>query len=188
MTVAASKADLRKLLQSRRADAVQGADSEAARTRLLAHVRAIPAIEVVSGYVAMRSEIDPMPVLTALSALGCTVCLPVVRGKGLPLEFRVWRPGGALVPGVFGAAVPDTAETAEPELLITPLLGFDRQCYRLGYGGGFYDRTLEQLRARRRTYAIGFAYEAQAVEALPLEPTDQALDAVVTEAATHYPR
>ena len=87
-----------------------------------------------------------------------------------------------LVPGPFGAMTPERPEFMAPEILIVPLVAFDRRGGRLGYGGGFYDRTMEQLRARRATLAIGFAYAAQEADALPLEPTDQPLDMIVTEA------
>lgn len=88
----------------------------------------------------------------------------------------------ALVPGPFGARIPEVCDFFEPEILIVPLVAFDSAGNRLGYGGGFYDRTLEMLRARRATLAIGFAYAAQQADALPLEPTDQPLDMIVTEA------
>jgi len=150
----------------------------------LCHIRNVPALEVVSGYVPIRTEIDPMPALNVLAEEGLTLCLPVVAGAGRPLEFRCWAPGERLIPGAFGAAIPEREELIEPELLITPLLAFDARGYRLGYGGGFYDRTLEMLRARRRTYAVGFAYKAQRVDVVPTEATDQPLDAVVTEAGS----
>jgi 5-formyltetrahydrofolate cyclo-ligase len=89
-----------------------------------------------------------------------------------------------MVAGPFGALIPEAGDDVVPEVLIVPLVAFDRAGNRLGYGGGFYDRTLEGLRAARPTFAIGFAYAAQEAEALPLEPTDQPLDAIVTEAET----
>jgi 5-formyltetrahydrofolate cyclo-ligase len=108
--------------------------------------------------------------------------VPVIAGAGLPLDFSLWEPGCALREGPFGAMVPKVDRFIEPEILIVPLVAFDRAGGRLGYGGGFYDRTLEGLRSRRPTVAIGFAYSAQEAEGLPLEPTDQPLDMVVTEA------
>ena len=97
------------------------------------------------------------------------------------LLFSRWDPECALKDGPFGARIPQIDQFFEPEILIVPLVAFDRQGGRLGYGGGFYDRTLEGLRQRRRTLAIGFAYCAQEAKALPLEPTDQPLDMIVTE-------
>ena len=87
-----------------------------------------------------------------------------------------------MVAGVFGAAIPEVGDWMTPEIVIVPLVAFDRAGGRLGYGGGFYDRTLEGLRAARPTLAIGFAYAGQEAEGLPLEATDQPLDMVVTEA------
>jgi len=107
--------------------------------------------------------------------------VPVIRAAGEPLTFSRWRPGCAMTKGPFGAMVPEDGEAVEPEILIVPLVAFDRSGGRLGYGGGFYDRTLELLRSRRPTLAIGFAYTAQEDTQLPLEPTDQPLDMVVTE-------
>jgi 5-formyltetrahydrofolate cyclo-ligase len=102
-------------------------------------------------------------------------------GAGQALQFRAWTPGCALVPGTFGAQIPAAGNWIEPEILIVPLVAFDRTGGRLGYGGGFYDRTLQLLRSRRATLAIGFAYAAQEMADLPLESTDQPLDLIVTE-------
>lgn len=106
---------------------------------------------------------------------------PVIRGAGLPLVFSQWTPGCAMTEGPFGAQVPAIEELLEPEIVIVPLVAFTRAGGRLGYGGGFYDRTLEGLRGRRATLAIGFAYGAQEMASLPLEPTDQPLDMIVTD-------
>lgn len=134
---------------------------------------------VLAGYMPMRTEIDP---LTAMAGYRGRVCVPVIAGKGLPLVFREWTVSGEMVAGTFGARIPAGGDWLEPEVLIVPLLAWDRRGYRLGYGGGFYDRTLERLRALRPTLAVGFAFAAQEVEAVPVEPTDQRLDLVVTEA------
>jgi len=134
----------------------------------------------LAGYMPIRSEIDPLPAMAEAAAHG-PVAVPVIAGAGLPLDFSLWEPGCALREGPFGAMVPEVDRFIEPEILIVPLVAFDRAGGRLGYGGGFYDRTLERLRSRRPTLAIGFAYAAQEAEGLPLEPTDQPLDMVVTE-------
>jgi len=149
---------------------------------LLAGHRGVP----VSGYMAMRSEIDPLPAMEEAAAHG-PVCVPVVEAKAQPLKFALWEPGCEMVDGPFGARVPRALEFIEPEILIVPLVAFSRSGGRLGYGGGFYDRTLERLRARRPTLAVGFAYGAQEDPALPLEPTDQPLDVIVTEAEVITP-
>ena len=132
----------------------------------------------LAGYWPMRGEADPRP---AMAAHDGPLCLPVVTGRAVPLVFRRWQ-GEALVPGVFGTAHPDDS-MAEilPEVLIVPLVEFDSALNRLGYGGGYYDRTLQLLRAARPTVAIGLAWAAQQLPALPVEPTDEPLDAVVTE-------
>lgn len=132
----------------------------------------------LAGYWPIQTEIDPRP---AMEAHFGPVGLPVIAGAGLPLLFRRWSPGCLMVPGPYGAEVPDTDEEMVPSVLIVPLLAFDRDGFRLGYGGGFYDRTLEGLRARGPVTAIGFAFAAQEIEEVPIEPTDQPLDLIVTE-------
>lgn len=145
-------------------------------SEVLAGYRGVP----LAGYMAMRTEIDPTPAMEEAAAHG-PVCVPVIIGAGLPLRFSRWEPGIALRSGPFGAQVPEVDDFFEPEILIVPLTAYDLQGGRLGYGGGFYDRTLEKLRARRATLAIGFAFSAQQADALPLESTDQPLDMIVTE-------
>ncbi|MCC5989182.1 MAG: 5-formyltetrahydrofolate cyclo-ligase [Pararhodobacter sp.] len=147
-----------------------------------AHLRAAlspHAGAVLAGYMPMRSEIDPLPVMAAHDG---PVAVPVIRGKGQALAFHRWRPGCAMVAGPFGALVPEAGEELVPQVLIVPLLGFDARGYRLGYGGGFYDRTLAALRAAGPVLALGFAYGAQEMASLPVDEFDQRLDAVVTEA------
>ena len=172
------KAEARKAAFARRKAAHEAARPGASGhlSEVLAGYRGVP----LSGYMPIRTEIDPLPAMEEAAAHG-PVGVPVIRGAGLPLEFSRWEPGCALRQGPFGALVPDVDEVFEPEILIVPLVAFDRNGGRLGYGGGFYDRTLERLRARRATLAIGFAYAAQEAEILPLEPTDQPLDMIVTE-------
>jgi 5-formyltetrahydrofolate cyclo-ligase len=154
---------------------------QAANTNLLTALATHPEARIVAGYMAIRTEVDPLPAMTALVAEGRRVCVPVIQGAGQPLKFLEWHPGAEMVAGPFGAMVPAEAEALEPEVLIAPLVAFDRRGYRLGYGGGFYDRSLEGLRAKRPTRAIGFAYAAQELAEVPTEPTDQPLDGIVTE-------
>lgn len=134
----------------------------------------------IAGYHPIRTEIDPVPAMVRAARHGA-VALPVVVGPGQPLAFYRWTPDAALVEGSFGARIPPTADPVTPEILIVPTVAFDRRGGRLGYGGGFYDRTLELLRAAGPTFAIGFAFAAQEAEDLPLEPVDQLLDLIVTE-------
>ena len=177
--LAAWKAEARKAAFARRkaAHAVHGPGRAGVLSGVLAGYRGVP----LSGYLAIRTEIDPIAAMEEAAAHG-PVGVPVIEGKGVPLRFSRWEPGCALRDGPFGAMVPEVDDFFEPEILIVPLVAFDRKGGRLGYGGGFYDRTLEMLRAKRATLAIGFAYAAQEAEDLPLEPTDQPLDMVVTEA------
>lgn len=135
---------------------------------------------MISAYAAMGSEIDPAALLLRLAREGFDTCLPVVQPLGNPLVFRAWRPGEALVARKWGILEPaDTAPTAEPDILLVPLLAFDRQGYRLGYGGGYYDRTLERLRAIKPVVAIGLAFGEQQVDEVPIGPFDQRLDWVL---------
>lgn len=151
-------------------------------TPALDHLAAeLEGVEVpISFYWPIRTEIDPRPTLHALSE-SHTLCLPVVVGPGQPLTFRRWCPGAAMEEGAYGAAIPADPDEVTPEILIVPLAAFDARGYRLGYGGGFYDRTLERLRKAGPVTAIGFAFAAQQVDAVPREPTDQPLDVIVTE-------
>lgn len=151
-------------------------------SEVLAGHRGVP----LAGYMAMRTEIDPAPAMEEAAAYG-TVGVPVIIGAGRPLKFRLWEPDCVMIKGEFGAMIPAAGDWMTPQIVIVPLVAFDRQGGRLGYGGGFYDRTLEALRAAQPTLAIGFAYEAQEDAALPLEPTDQPLDLIVTESGVITP-
>jgi 5-formyltetrahydrofolate cyclo-ligase len=120
--------------------------------------------------------------MLALHSLGHRLVLPAIRAAGEPLDFRAWQPGEPLVPAGFGTQEPAaTAPSVAPSVLLVPLLAFDAAGYRLGYGGGFYDRSLALLRAAGDTLAVGLAYADQQVAAVPREATDQPLDLVVTE-------
>jgi 5-formyltetrahydrofolate cyclo-ligase len=134
----------------------------------------------LSGYLPIRTEIDPLPAMAEAAAHGL-VGVPVIQGRDMALRFSRWQPDCALRDGPFGASVPQVDDFFEPEILIVPLVAFDAQGGRLGYGGGFYDRSLEMLRNSRPTLAIGFAFDAQQADDLPLEATDQPLDMLVTE-------
>lgn len=134
--------------------------------------------KVVAGYMPMRTEIDPLP---AMAAHDGPVCVPVIEAPGQPLLFRRWTPAVRMVPGAFGALIPAEGDFLVPQVVIVPLVAYDARGYRLGYGGGFYDRTLEGLRRHAPVLAVGFAFSAQQQEAVPIEATDQPLDALITE-------
>jgi 5-formyltetrahydrofolate cyclo-ligase len=136
----------------------------------------------VSAYWPMSSELDVTSLLVALDKAGHAVALPVVVARGRPLAFRRWRPGDTLVPGGFGTLAPRAdAAALTPRVLIVPLLAFDRAGYRLGYGGGYYDRTLAALRREGAVTAIGVAFAEQEVARVPRGPGDEPLDLIVTD-------
>lgn len=172
------KAKARQEGFARRKRAFEMADGTGAAllSELLAGYRGVP----VSGYLPIRTEIDPLPAMAEAAAHGA-VAVPVIMAAGKPLRFSRWTPDTALRNGPFGTSVPQVDDFIEPEIVIVPLVAFERHGGRLGYGGGFYDRTLELLRSRRATLAVGFAFDAQEAAKLPLEPTDQPLDFIVTE-------
>ena len=142
----------------------------------------LPENAVISVYYPMRQELDTEPLVSALIEHGCRIALPVTPGNNQPLVFRAYAPGDALVDGAYGEMIPTAdAATLTPQIVVAPLLAFDRTGGRLGYGGGYYDRTLEQLRREGAVTAVGYAFGAQEVDAVPLSPVDQPLDWVVTE-------
>jgi 5-formyltetrahydrofolate cyclo-ligase len=138
----------------------------------------IPSQAIIGGFWPIRDEIDIRPLLPALHAQGHPLALPVTGRRGEPLVFRAWQPGAPLLPGRFGTSHPAGA-VVTPDVLLIPLLAFDAEGHRLGYGGGFYDRTLALLPGSLR---IGCAFASQELDSVPQGPYDQTLHAVVTEA------
>ena len=137
---------------------------------------------VVSGFWPIKDEIDIRPLMTHLHGEGCRLALPVVHGRGQRLSFRAWQPGDPLESGVFGTLQPSVGcETLEPDVLLVPLLACDEEGWRLGYGGGFYDRTLEDLRRQRKVTAIGVGFDRQFVPEVPHGADDQRLDWLLTD-------
>jgi len=142
----------------------------------------------ISGFWPIGSEVDPRPLITALHHAGHTIGLPVVVARDAPLIFRHWTPTTEMVPGTLKIPTPpETAREITPLVLFVPMLAFDAQGYRLGYGGGFYDRTLAAARGEgRQVFAIGLAYDGQHADAdLPREATDMPLDFIATESALY---
>lgn len=179
----AEKAAMRQAALARRAAAHRAAGPQAARAVATAvSALDIPAAAVVAGYWPMRDEIDPRPALAELAGRGHALALPCVVTRDAPLVFRGWRPGEALASDALGLAAPAASGAAVlPDLLLVPLVAFDRGGHRLGYGAGYYDRTIAALRAQRRLCAIGLAYAVQEVAAVPAAPCDERLDGVITE-------
>ena len=179
------KVQLRRTAFQRRAElAAREAPASAGRAAAeqILKTIAIPSGARASAYWPMGDELDPRPLIERLHAAGCAIGLPVIAGKGQPLVFRRWTPETRFVAGGFKTQVPEPGNPElRPEILIVPLLAFDRQGYRLGYGGGFYDRTLAKLRALHPVTAIGFAYAGQEVDAVPRADYDQRLDWLATE-------
>lgn len=135
---------------------------------------------LVGFYWPFKGEYDVRAMARGLHARGTRLALPVVVEKNRPLEFRVWTPEARLVPGIWNIPVPADGAVVEPEALLVPLVGFDGQRYRLGYGGGYYDRTLASL--RRKPIAIGIGFELGRLETIHPQPHDIPMDAIVTEA------
>lgn len=167
------------------ADAARAADAVRDANRHLALALASRSDLPLSGFLPMGTEIDPRPTMSAWA--GAAVGVPLIAAKAQPLDFAVWTPETPLIDGPFGTQAPADPVRMVPQVLIVPLLAFDRRGYRLGYGGGFYDRTLEELRRNRPTFAVGFAFAAQEAAGVPIEATDQPLDLIVTETGAIQP-
>ena len=178
------KAEARKAAGKIRSAAHAIAKDEAP-LQLISHhfpLQPTPTVKTVSAFFPYKSEIDTRPLLGKLAADGWTTCLPIVVALAQPLIFRRWLPGEPTIAGVWDIPRPtDDSPLLEPDVLLVPLMAFDRRGYRLGYGGGFYDRTLELLRKKKPVTAIGICYAAQEVEAVPHGLHDQPLDYVMTE-------
>ena len=183
----AIKGDLRLAAMARR-DAIPAAERLQAAQRIAerglpldAGGRLGPGV-TVSGYSPLKSEISPLPLMRRCADAGAALALPVVVGRGKALIMRAWSFGAPLGSGVWGIREP-TADAAEvfPDILLVPLLAFDRTGHRIGYGAGYYDMTIAALRTRKPVVAIGVAFAAQEIAAVPATPRDARLDLVLTE-------
>lgn len=176
------KTKLRAILRKRRR-ALDAARPDAAQEAAAAlPIERLPAFDWFASYHALGVELDPAPLAARLRKAGGRLALPVTLAADAPLAFRAWRAEDEPVIDALGVpSPPDAAPSVRPELVICPLLGFDRAGGRLGQGGGHYDRTLAALRASGPVFVLGLAYAGQEVERLAMEPHDQRLDAILTE-------
>jgi 5-formyltetrahydrofolate cyclo-ligase len=183
----ALKADLRLAAMARR-EAIPAAERMSAAQRIAERglpqdldAKLGPGI-TISGYSPLKSEISSLPLMHRCADAGASLALPVVIGRGQPLIMRAWSFGAPLKSGVWGIREPP-AEAAEvfPDILIVPLLAFDRAGHRIGYGAGYYDMTIARLRGLKPVVAIGIAFAAQEIAAVPATPRDARLDLVLTE-------
>jgi 5-formyltetrahydrofolate cyclo-ligase len=141
--------------------------------------------KIISAFHSFGTEISTFELFDKLVAEGWITALPVVVARNTPLLFRQWAPGGALVLGRWDIQIPpETAPEVQPDVLLVPMLAFDRKGHRMGYGGGFYDRTLAKLRALKKVTAIGVAYAGQEIAMVPRHDHDQPLDWIMTEQET----
>lgn len=179
MSIADEKSALRAQALARRMshDPAAGADL----TRVVLRDQLIPEGAAVAGVWPLHGEMDLRPLLGALHEMGHSILLPETPRRGLPLIFRVWTPGCTMIRERFGTYRPD-GSVATPDVIFVPLLAFDLDGNRIGYGGGYYDITLRGLPDR---LAVGYGYEAQRVPRVPAEPHDYPLKLVVTEAGLH---
>jgi 5-formyltetrahydrofolate cyclo-ligase len=180
---ATAKAELRRAALARRdalpaTERAQAAETIAARTFPVA----VKPGTIVAGFMPMKSELNPLPLMRKLAAAGARLALPAVAGRGKPLIMRAWAFGAPLAAGVWGIREPEpSAPAVAPEIVIVPLLAFDRSGHRIGYGAGYYDLTIAALRATQAVVAIGVAFAAQEIVAVPATPHDAPLDLVLTE-------
>jgi 5-formyltetrahydrofolate cyclo-ligase len=178
-----SKSDLRQQAFARR-DAMSGEERAAAAETIAVRPFPIPVASgvIVSGFFPIRSEINPLPLMRRLAAAGASLALPVVAGRGKPLILRAYAFGDALRAGQWGIRepAPEAAEVV-PDVMLVPLAAFDRRGHRIGYGAGYYDMTINRARSLKSVTAVGIAFAAQEVAAVPETPRDARLDLVLTE-------
>jgi 5-formyltetrahydrofolate cyclo-ligase len=173
------KAERERLIAARLAiPRPERAAAEAAIAERLEALTRQAAPALVGFYWPFRGEFDGRPLARRLIAEGLRFALPVVVAKGQPLEFREWRPGIPMTHGIWNIPIPAAGPPVAPDLAWVPLVGFDAGCYRLGYGGGFYDRTLAAARPRPRTVGIG--YDVQRLDSIAPQPHDIPMDTILT--------
>jgi 5-formyltetrahydrofolate cyclo-ligase len=181
--IVTAKAELRRDAIARR-DALAAEVRQAAAEAIAARAFPLPVVPgaIVSGFMPLKSEINPLPLLQKLAGAGARLALPRIVGRGHPLSMRAWAFGAPLTRGQWGIREPlADAPEVDPDILLVPLLAFDRAGYRIGFGAGYYDMTITALRARKTVVAVGIAFAAQEVPAVPRTERDARLDLVLTE-------
>jgi 5-formyltetrahydrofolate cyclo-ligase len=181
--IAQKKAALRNVALALR-DALPAAERQSAAAAIAARLfpLVITPSTVVSGFMPMKTEINPLPLLRKLADAGAQLALPCIAGRGKPLTMCTWQFGGPLKIGQWGIREPTTdAPEVAPDILIVPLACFDRQGHRIGYGAGYYDMTINALRAKKKAIAIGIGFAVQEIPKVPATERDARLDLVLTE-------
>lgn len=182
MNTPSEKSRLRAKLRRRRRELAQAAPEASERACEHLRLSRFPAFACYAGYYAVGSELDPSPLIRKLARTGAMFAMPAAERPDAPLAFRAWDSRDVPVPDIFGIpSPPHTSPELHPDLILCPLLAFDRAGGRLGQGGGHYDRTIANLRAMKPVFVLGLAYAGQEVERLPMEPHDQRLNAILTE-------
>jgi 5-formyltetrahydrofolate cyclo-ligase len=182
-SVETAKAELRAAVQALR-DALSADERKAAAEAIAARKFPLSVTTniIVSGFMPLKSEINPLPLLQKLAEAGARLALPAIAGRGKPLIMRAWEFGAPLDRGQWGIREPKPeAREVEPDILLVPLLAFDRAGHRIGYGAGYYDMTIHRLRELKPVTAVGIAFAAQEVPKIPTTPRDERLDLVLTE-------
>ena len=182
-TIEEAKAELRVAAKARR-DALPADERRMAAEAIAARPFPVPVPPgvIVSGFMPLKSEINPLPLMQKLSEAGASFALPAIAGRGKPLIMRAWEFGAPLDRGQWGIREPKPeAPEVAPDILLVPMLAFDRNGYRIGYGAGYYDMTITKFRAMKPVVAVGIAFAAQEVPAVPTTPRDARLDLVLTE-------
>jgi 5-formyltetrahydrofolate cyclo-ligase len=183
-SVAQSEKDILRVAALARRDALSVQERASAALAIAGHLPPldIKPSTVVAGYAPIRSEIDPVQLMQKFAGRGATLALPAISARNAALVFRQWTPGDALVRGMFGISEPSAAALEViPDIVLVPLAAFDRAGHRVGYGGGYYDRTFARLRQLKPVIAIGLAFAVQEIPQVPALSHDVRLDFVLTE-------
>lgn len=178
------KTELRQSIRDKlaRFDPVQAEQANAEITKQFLASQGFMPHSNIACYMPLKGEVSCVSIMQTLISQGHVVCLPAVLARNTPLIFRYYRPGDPLVRGILGPFEPNsTAREIIPDVLVIPMLGYTRDGYRLGYGSGFYDRTIANMQLLKPIKTIGLAFSVQEIDSLPIEPHDMKLDVIITE-------